>query len=411
MTIIYTFQITGVSSYVVTFTSKASADQRAGRAGRTSAGHCYRLYSSAVYTNEFEDFSKPDIQKKPVDDLILQMKCMGIDRVVNFPFPSPPDTEQLVMAEKRLQALGALEEAEKNVGKVTKLGRAISAFPVAPRFGKMLALSHQQDLLQYTVALVSALSVPEVLMESNGADNKWHQTRNKWASDGNFLALGDAMILLRAVGAAEYAGSQNKLEEFCNLNGVRMKGITEIRKLRVQLTNEINLNIPQANLCVDPQMKPPSELQSKLLRQILLSGMGDKVAHRISPDELTTKEEKRKLKYAYNVLDLEEHVILHSGSVLRKKLPDWIIYQEAYEIDNDGNKKIFIRGITEIEPEWLLTYCPKLCNVKQIREEPLPRYNDKDGKIYSYVEATFGRAAWDLPLAEMEMPFSEKACR
>ncbi|GBP11989.1 Probable ATP-dependent RNA helicase kurz [Eumeta japonica] len=82
------------------FNSKASADQRAGRAGRVSAGHCYRLYSSAVYSHEFEDFPIPDIQKKPVDDLMLQMRCKGIDRVINFPFP--PDATQLQAAENRL---------------------------------------------------------------------------------------------------------------------------------------------------------------------------------------------------------------------------------------------------------------------------------------------------------------------
>ena len=110
----------------VVWTSVASANQRAGRAGRTEPGHCYRLYSSAVFQNEFEKFSKPEITRRPVDDLLLQMKvrplipfnclqqilhslfnsqpsptvhvctlhciqAMNIDKVVNFPFPAPPE--------------------------------------------------------------------------------------------------------------------------------------------------------------------------------------------------------------------------------------------------------------------------------------------------------------------------------
>lgn len=193
-------KITGVSAFVVTYTSKASADQRAGRAGRVSAGHCYRLYSSAVYNDQFENFSTPDIQKKPVDDLMLQMRCMGIDRVINFPFPSCPDTVQLEAAEKRLLILGALENVRNYavIGKelpplVTKLGRVISRFPVSPRFGKMLSLSHQQNLLPYTVCLVAALSVQEVLKvvgdDSKGEDksisqNRWQKKRQSWASSG-----------------------------------------------------------------------------------------------------------------------------------------------------------------------------------------------------------------------------------
>lgn len=68
-----------------------------------------RLYSSAIFNDEFKEWDVPEIQRKPIDDLLLQMKAMKIDRVVNFPFPSPPDTTQLKMAEKRLILLGALK--------------------------------------------------------------------------------------------------------------------------------------------------------------------------------------------------------------------------------------------------------------------------------------------------------------
>ena len=79
-------KVTGVSTFRIVWTSKASADQRAGRAGRTSPGHCYRLYSSAVFNDEFRLFTEPEIVRKPVEDLILQMKDLGIDRNVYFSF-------------------------------------------------------------------------------------------------------------------------------------------------------------------------------------------------------------------------------------------------------------------------------------------------------------------------------------
>ncbi|XP_053952110.1 probable ATP-dependent RNA helicase kurz [Anastrepha ludens] len=421
-------KITGVSAFVVTYTSKASADQRAGRAGRVSAGHCYRLYSSAVYNNEFLDFSQPDIQKRPVDDLMLQMRCMGIYRVVNFPFPSPPDTVQLQAAEQRLVVLGALERIDevKN-GKelppiVTKLGKVISRFPVAPRFGKMLALSHQQQLLPYTVCLVAALSVQELLMEVGASEhaedgddgntfahNKWQKKRISWASTGNFQLLGDPMVLLRAVGAAEYAGSQGKLAQFCAENGLRPKALTEVRKLRIQLTNEINLNVTGVDLYVDPAMSPPSDAQARFLRQILLAGMADRVARKVPLSEIADKEEKRRLKYAYNCADMTEPVFMHSCSVLRAQLPEWVIYQEAYETQHGDGTKMFMRGITAIDPEWLLLYAPLLCNIRTVKEEPMPRYKQTDGKVYCFVDAVFGKAGWELPLTEMEMPEGEKA--
>lgn len=129
------------------------------------------------------------------------------------------------------------------------------------------------------------------------------------------------MVLIRAVGAAEYAGTKGKLISFCEGHGLRHKAIVEIRKLRQQLTNEINLNVQDLDLIIDPQyvldivflpsriisltsdyesrMKPPIDTQAKLLRQIVLAGMADQVARKVMPDEVNEDQDKAKWKYAY----------------------------------------------------------------------------------------------------------------
>lgn len=422
-------KVTGVSAFVVTFTSKASAQQRAGRAGRTGPGHCYNLYSSAVYNDEFNEFSVPEIQKKPVDDLMLQMKCMGIDRVVNFPFPSPPDEVQLRVAEKKLQLLGALEDTktEEEVAKVTKLGKAISVFPVAPRFGKMLALSHQHDLLPYTVCLVAALSVQEVFQESlnesnpdDGAEGESKSKKNakliekrlKWVGQGNSLALGDPMVLMRSVGASEYANSQGKLIEFCSENGLRHKAIVEIRKLRVQLTNEINLHMPDLALFVDPEMKPPTDAQAKYLRQIILAGMNDNVARRCPPDETEDRTSKKSNKsVAYQTPEMEDPIYMSATSVLSRAPPEFVIYQEAYELQIPGKTpKMVMRGLTAVEAEWLPTYAPKQCSFEPVPDQK-PFYDKATDQVMQKMHVTFGRSAWSLPDADMQLPFGAEACR
>ncbi|KAF5291600.1 hypothetical protein FQA39_LY14322 [Lamprigera yunnana] len=396
-------KVTGVTSYIVTWTSKASANQRAGRAGRLGPGHCYRLYSSAVFNDTFQDFSVPEIQQKPVDDLYLQMKCMNIDKVDHFPFPTAPNLLQLKTAENRLKILGALKDS-----KVTSLGRAIVKFPVLPRFGKMLALSHQQNLLAYTICIVAALSVQEVLLETPITESieeakqlrqKWAVTRRQWAGVGNSLLLGDPMVLLCAVGAAEYANTEGKLEQFCFENGLRHKAIAEIRKLRTQLTNEIKTNVPHSNVIVDPKLAPPSDLQAKLLRQIILAGMGDQVAKKITKDELKENEDKIKLKYAYRANNLDDPVFLHQGSVLKKTLPEFVVYQEIYETN-----KMYMRGVTAIEPEWLATYVPGICQLSEPLTEPEPRYDSSSGKIFCTVSGTVGPQAWELVSVEIEFP-------
>ncbi|KAJ8712729.1 hypothetical protein PYW08_008033 [Mythimna loreyi] len=394
--------VTGASAWRIVWTSQASAEQRAGRAGRVSSGHTYRLYSSAVFQHECPEQYPPDICRRPVDDLVLTMKCMGIDKVVNFPFPTAPDRMQLRMAEKRLLALGILEKPpmksirkdEEEVLKVTPLGMAVSAFPLLPRYGKMLALSHQQNLLPYTIMLVSALTVPEVM---SGKPDSWPAT-------GHMLLLGDPGVLLRAVGAAEYAHSKGEGELFCAKYGLREKGIKEIRKLRKQLTSEINLSVAGVDMSIDPEMQPPNDNQARLLRQLLLSGLGDQVGKKIALAEVKQGEDKRKFKYAYHCGELEEPVHLHSDSILRQTIPEWVVFQELYETGGEGRRKMVIKNVTAIEPEWLPMLVPQLCNLGDPLEDPPPRYDEGTGRVKCHLKGTFGKAGWELPVAEVDFP-------
>jgi ATP-dependent RNA helicase DHX37/DHR1 len=159
----------------VAWISKASAAQRAGRAGRTGPGHCYRLYSSAVFEHQFESFSQPEILRMPIEGVVLQMKSMHIDAVVNFPFPTPPDRISLRNAETVLTNLGALAaptvlpDPSKQViqptsfpvagGRITEQGKVMSLFPLSPRFSRMLVSGRQYGCLPYVISIVSALSV------------------------------------------------------------------------------------------------------------------------------------------------------------------------------------------------------------------------------------------------------------
>lgn len=166
----------GIQSFQVNWTSKASAAQRAGRAGRTGPGHCYRLYSSPLYENYFEQFSQPEIVRMPIEGVVLQMKSMHIDSVINFPFPTPPDRTNLRKAETILTHLGALKSAAGGLvgnAEITEIGKAMSLFPLSPRYGRMLVGGRQHGCMPYLVTLVAALSVGEpFLREENVGDGR-----------------------------------------------------------------------------------------------------------------------------------------------------------------------------------------------------------------------------------------------
>uniref|UniRef100_A0AAV2MNM6 Ubiquitin recognition factor in ER-associated degradation protein 1 n=1 Tax=Knipowitschia caucasica TaxID=637954 RepID=A0AAV2MNM6_KNICA len=340
-------RVTGVSSFRVSWTSQASANQRAGRAGRTEPGHCYRLYSSAVF-GDFSPFSEAEITRRPVEDLVLQMKDLNIDKVVNFPFPTPPSTEALIAAEQLLISLGALQEPPRTGSvkqmkqarlccPISPLGRAMASFPVSPRYAKMLALGKQQDCLPYVIAVVAAMTVREIFVDldrpagSEAESEKLNtrrarltQMRRLWAGQGASLLLGDLMVMLGAVGACEFAGCTPK---FCEENGLRYKAMVEIRRLRGQLTNAVNAVCPDVGVFVDPKMSPPTEHQVVCLRQIVLAGLGDHLARRAQAEDILDP----KWKNGYKTPLLDDPVFIHPSSALFKTLPDFVVYQEIME--------------------------------------------------------------------------------
>jgi len=122
------------------------------------------------------------------------MKCMHIDSVANFPFPTPPDRQSLKQAEKTLTYLGALETPPSSIpfsaagGTVTDIGRTMSLFPLSPRFSKMLVSSRRHGCLPYAIAIVSAMSVGDPFLReealgvegsSGGEEETAHVSREK----------------------------------------------------------------------------------------------------------------------------------------------------------------------------------------------------------------------------------------
>ena len=385
---------------MIGWTSKASADQRAGRAGRTGPGHCYRLYSSAIFNDEFPKYSEPEIIRKPSDDLILQMKALNIENVVNFPFPTQPSHQSLVASEKRLIQLGALKETKNRVlnnkkqneqqvrSQITELGRAMSHFPVSPRYAKMLALSRQHKLMPYTVAIVSALTIQELFVNSE-------KSRNKWPLDANDLLLGDAMVLLNSIGAAQHSGLT---EQFCRKIGLRYKAMLEVNKLRKQLNSQINSICEELNLSLD--ISPPTDLQIKLLRQILLSGFFDRVARKVPVLDIDLDDkEKKKLKNAYQSIEVEKPVFISSHSVLTDHLPQYVVYQEIFE-----TTKLQMRNVVAIEPEWLPLFVADSCKLSNPLESPPPRYDYPSDSIKCFRSATFGPYEWPISPTELIYP-------
>ena len=148
---------TGMDSLETTRISRGAAQQRAGRAGRTGPGKCFRLYSSAEYARMRES-AEPEIRRASLVSTMLYLKVLGIDDVLAFEYLDAPAPEAISLALKQLLIVGALDDA----GRVTPLGRRLSALPLDPQLGKTLLLACEEGCADEAIAMSAMLSVEKV---------------------------------------------------------------------------------------------------------------------------------------------------------------------------------------------------------------------------------------------------------
>jgi ATP-dependent RNA helicase DHX37/DHR1 len=365
---------TGVQSFEVGWISKASANQRAGRAGRTGPGHCYRLYSSAVYERDFQEFAEPEILRMPIEGVVLQLKAMNLQHVVNFPFPTPPDRQSIASSEKLLTYLSAVSPT----GQITPTGSTMSIFPLSPRFARILLVGHVNDCLPYTVALVAGLSAADVFIPENqvippvvvapkedgdyltNAERIEEEARSNKRRQFNKVQKifcstddrSDAIKLLQVV--AEFA--HEPTEAWCQSHYVRFKVLKEIQQLRRQITDLLRINIPAfAALKYQEKLDQPTAKQVKTLKQVVAAGFLDHVAIRAdlapNPPEAFRKP-TRAIDVPYLTLfpsnishnDDDKAVYAHPSSPLAhlsiQECPEYVVYSYLQRASSTVSGKI-----------------------------------------------------------------------
>jgi len=207
--------------------SKASAEQRKGRAGRTGPGVCYRLYAESDY-NDLQPFSTPEIQRVPLDSLLLQMISIGIPDCRKFPFIEPPSLDSIESSIARLKEQEALTEDEH----LTPIGKTLSQLPVDITLGKMLIMGTLFEQVDAVLSLAAALSVQSPYTSWAHRDLDAVAARKSLDSDH-----GDPLTLLNTYRAwlEEKANSDaNRTKKWCKRRGLEEQRFYEMTKLRQQ---------------------------------------------------------------------------------------------------------------------------------------------------------------------------------
>ncbi|XP_033220359.1 pre-mRNA-splicing factor ATP-dependent RNA helicase DHX16 [Belonocnema kinseyi] len=321
---------TGMESLMVVPISKASANQRAGRAGRVAPGKCFRLYTAWAFKHELEDNTVPEIQRINLGNAVLTLKALGINDLVHFDFLDPPPHETLVLALEQLYALGALNHH----GELTKLGRRMAEFPLDPMMAKMLIASEKYRCSEEIATIAAMLSVngaifyrpKDKLIHADTARKNFH------------VPGGDHLTLLNVYNQWQQCDFST---HWCYENFIQHRSMKRARDVRDQLVG----------LMQRVEMQLVSGITETVnIRKAITAGYFYHVARLSKAGNYKTAKHN-------------QTVSIHPNSSLFQELPRWLLYHELV-----FTTKEFMRQVTEIESKWLLEVAPHYYKPKELED-------------------------------------------
>ena len=313
----------GINTLLIEKISQANADQRTGRAGRTAPGKCVRLWSRSEH-DERPPHEMPEIRRLDLAEVVLTLKAAGVEDLRKFRWLEKPDEISLTHAEELLEDLGAVGHDKH----ITPIGRKMLAFPLHPRYARML-LAAQEYGCVHQACLVAALTQGRDLLLRN-AGKEVESAREDLLGE---KASSDFWILMRAWSFA--------FNNQFRLDACRRLGIHAVTARQVGPLFEQFLRIAKDE-GLDTR---PNEVKDEALQKCILIGFSDRVARRL--DEGTLRCE---LVHNRRGVLARESVVQHS--------PVFVV-AEIREIGGRGNEVNTILSLaTAVETDWLRELFP-----------------------------------------------------
>lgn len=325
---------TGTDTLVVVPTSKASAQQRAGRAGRVRPGKAFRLFTE-------EDFLKlptnsiPEIQRSSLSPVILQLKALGIDNIARFDFMSPPPANVLIRALEHLYALGALNDR----GLLTSdIGMKIAELPFDPPVSRMILASGELGCSEEIASIAAMMGVQNAWVNPSSLRKKADEAKLEFgARQGDHITLLNGTrqspplipsFLTHPFFLVVYANfvANKESSKWCYENFLNYRSLQRAITVRKQVVGFMKrFKVPLVSC----------EGDVTLIQKCIAVGFFANAARR-SPDG------------QYRTLRDSLVLAIHPTSILFNYSPEWVVFQEVVETTN-----IFMRDLTVIEQMWL----------------------------------------------------------
>ncbi|KAI9350480.1 P-loop containing nucleoside triphosphate hydrolase protein [Zopfochytrium polystomum] len=318
----------GMDSLQITPISQANAGQRTGRAGRTGAGTCYRLYTEAAFRQEMFLNNIPEIQRINLANVVLLLKSLGVQNLLDFEFMDPPPQETILNSMYQLWVLSSLD----NTGELTSLGRQMVDFPLDPSLSKMLITSCEMGCSDEILTIVSMLSVPTIFYRPKERAEQSDAAREKF-----MVGESDHLTLFHVYSQWKVNGYR---DSWCIDHFLHPKALRKAREVRTQLVDIMKtekLGIVSCGNNWDVIRK--CICSSFFFQAARLKGIGEYVNMRTG---------------------MPCH--LHPTSALygRGYTPDYIVYHELIM-----TRKEYMQCVTAVDGQWLAELGPMFFSIKE----------------------------------------------
>ncbi|GLT38403.1 hypothetical protein SLA2020_126590 [Shorea laevis] len=338
---------TGMYSLDVVQISKVQANQRAGRAGRTRPGKCYRLYPSRVYNDEFIDVTVPEIQRSSLDGSVLYLKSLDLADIdiLKFDFLDPPSSESLEYALKQLYLIDAIDEN----GSITSIGQTMAELPLEPSLSRTLMEANENGCLSQALTVAAMLSAETNLLLSQSKNKNTEKKRKNPSSDlPDGSGLGDHIQLLQIYECWD----QNDYDiGWCKDNDLQVRGMVFVKDVRKQLS-QIMQKMAKGSFDVQANGRwKESQQDYRKLRKALCIGYAGQLAERMIHHN------------GYRTIGFKSQLVqVHPSSVLRPDeeglLPNYVVYHELI-----ATSRPYMRNVCAVEMRWVVPILKKLENI------------------------------------------------
>lgn len=293
--------------------SRASADQRAGRAGRVAAGLCIRLWPESEHKHRAAH-NEPEIRRLELTEALLQIKSLGVRDVAGFPWLSPPDPAALQLAESLLKRLEATDAG----GALTAMGRRMSRFPVHPRLARMLIEASQRQCLPRAALWAALIAEREVLIGNDPRKLAGFLKADDW--------LSDLLIRQRAFEQARAADFDLRRCESIGVHAAASREVDRVSRQLLDVARRLDLSTEDS--------APDTELV-----RCLLVGFPDHLARQLDADR------------AHCAMPGRKRVVLDKSSIVQGE--GLLLALEVSEIGRGDSVQTVLSLATRIDHAWL----------------------------------------------------------